>query len=102
MEIYTISIISWWSVSLVEETGVNNKPTRSPKLTLLHIFVSIVHHHGSGESNSQTLVVIDTGNVNPISLKQRTYGWLYGEVPVTRSLNYNTIWELQQKTITSL
>jgi hypothetical protein len=38
-----ILAISWWSVLLVEETGVpgeNHRPTESHWLTLLHIVVS--------------------------------------------------------------
>jgi hypothetical protein len=56
-----ISVISWWSVLLVEETGVpreNHRPVTSYWQTLSHNVVSSTPRHERG-SNS-TLVVIGT------------------------------------------
>jgi len=50
-----ISVISWWSVLLVEETGVlaeNHRPVASHRQTLSHNVVSSTPHHELG-SNSQ-------------------------------------------------
>jgi hypothetical protein len=57
-----ISVISWWSVLLVEETGVpgeNHWPVVSHWQTLSHNVVSSTPHHERG-LNSQLLLVIDT------------------------------------------
>jgi hypothetical protein len=57
-----ISVISWLSVLLVEETEVpieNHRPAASHWQTLSHNDVSSTPHHEQG-SNSPTLVVIDT------------------------------------------
>ena len=50
-----ISVISWWSVLLVEETGVpvqNHRPVACHSQTLSHNVVSSTHHHEK-DSNSQ-------------------------------------------------
>jgi hypothetical protein len=50
-----ISVISWRSVSLVDETGVhgeNQRPVASHRQTLSHSVVSSTPHHERG-SNSQ-------------------------------------------------
>jgi hypothetical protein len=50
-----ISVISWWRVLLVEETGVpgkNHRPVASHGQTLSHNIVSSTPHHERG-SNSQ-------------------------------------------------
>jgi len=50
-----ISVISWWSVLLVEETGVpgeNHQPVASHWQTLSYKFVSSTPHH-ERDSNSQ-------------------------------------------------
>ena len=50
-----ISVISWWSVSLVKETGVsgeNHRPVASREQTLSHNVVSSTPHHQRG-LNSQ-------------------------------------------------
>ena len=50
-----ISVILWWSVLLVEETGVtgeNHRPVASHRQTLSHNVVSSTPHHEQG-SNSQ-------------------------------------------------
>jgi hypothetical protein len=50
-----ISVISWWSVLLVEETGVpgeNHRPIVSYGQTLSHNDISSTTHHEWG-SNSQ-------------------------------------------------
>jgi hypothetical protein len=50
-----MSVISWWSVLLVEETGVpreNHRPVASHRQTLSHNVVSNTPRHERG-SNSQ-------------------------------------------------
>jgi len=50
-----ISVILWWSVLLVEETGVpgkNDPPAASQWQTLSHNIVSSTHRH-ERDSNSQ-------------------------------------------------
>jgi hypothetical protein len=50
-----ISVISWWSVLLLEETGVtgeNHRPVAGHKQTLSHYVVSYTPRHERG-SNSQ-------------------------------------------------
>ena len=47
-----ISVISWRSVLLVEETGENYRPVASHRQTLSHIVVSSTPRHERG-SNSQ-------------------------------------------------
>jgi hypothetical protein len=50
-----ISAISWWSVLLVEDTGVpgeNHRPVASHRQTLSHDVVSSTPHH-EWDSNSQ-------------------------------------------------
>jgi len=54
-----ISVISWWSVSLVEETGENHRPVASNRQTLSHNVVLSIPCHEQG-SNSQLLVVMGT------------------------------------------
>ena len=52
---YNISVISWRSVLLLEETGVpgeNHRPVASPCQTLSHNVVSSTPRHGQ-DSNSQ-------------------------------------------------
>jgi hypothetical protein len=57
-----VSIISWWSVLLVEETGVPKEKHRpvevTDKLLSQNVVSSIPLHEW--DSNSQLLVVIDT------------------------------------------
>ena len=48
-----ISVISWWSVLLVEETGVpreNLRPVASHRQTLSHNVVSSTPHHDRGSN----------------------------------------------------
>ena len=55
-----ITVISWQSVLLVEETGVpgeNHRPVASHRQTLSHNVVSSTPHH---EQELTTLVVIGT------------------------------------------
>jgi len=47
-----ISVISWWSVLLLEETGENHWPVASNWQTLSHIVVSSISRH-EWDSNSQ-------------------------------------------------
>jgi len=47
-----ISVISWRSVLVVEETGINHRPVASHWQTLSHNVVSSTPHHERG-SNSQ-------------------------------------------------
>ena len=49
-----ISVISWQSVLLVEETGENHRPAESPLQTLSHNVVSSTPRH---ERDSVTLIV---------------------------------------------
>jgi hypothetical protein len=59
-----VSTISWWSVLLVEETGVpgeNHRPASSHWQTLSHNIVSSTSR--LNEVRTQTLVVIDTDNI---------------------------------------
>ena len=53
-----ISVISWWSVILMEETGVpgeNQRPITSHRQTLSHNVVSTTLCHEQGFSNSDNL-----------------------------------------------
>ena len=54
-----ISVISWWSILLVEGTGENNRPVASHWQTLSHNVILSTPCHEWG-SNSTTLVVIGT------------------------------------------
>ena len=47
-----ISVISWWSVLMVEETGENHRPAANHYQTLSHIVVSSTPRH-EPNSNSQ-------------------------------------------------
>jgi len=47
---YSISIISWWSVLLVEETGENHRPVASHWKTLSHNVVSSTPRHEQGSN----------------------------------------------------
>jgi hypothetical protein len=67
----SVSAISWWSVLLVEETGVpveNHHPAANHWQTLSHNVVSSIPHLGGIIT---TLVVIGTdctGSLNPITI----------------------------------
>jgi len=54
-----ISVISWWSVLLVEETGENHRPTASHCQTLSHKVVSSTPPH-ERDSNSLYHAAIHT------------------------------------------
>ena len=49
-----ISVISWWSVLLVEETGVPEKTNNQSQVTLSYNVVSNILRHERG-SNSQQI-----------------------------------------------
>jgi hypothetical protein len=69
-----ISIISWWSVLLVEETrvpGENHRPAASHWQTLSHNVASITPSH-ERDSNSQHLVVICTDCIGSCKSKHHT------------------------------
>jgi hypothetical protein len=56
-----ISVISWWSVLLVEETGVpreNHRPAVKSLTNLSHNVVSSTPHHERGSFKLTTLFVI--------------------------------------------
>ena len=53
-----ISVISWWSVLLVEETGENHRPVASHSQTLSHNVVQSTPRLSGIPTH--TLVVIDT------------------------------------------
>ena len=58
-----ISVISWWSVLLVEKTGVsgeNSKSVASQRQTLSHNGVSSTLHNVSGDKQLSWLVIKPT------------------------------------------
>jgi hypothetical protein len=55
-----ISVISWWSVLLVEGTGLpgeNHRPVASHRQTLSHNIISSTPRHERGTNSPVTLVI---------------------------------------------
>ena len=68
-----LSVISWWSVLLVKETGENHRPVASHLQTLSHNVVSSTPRH-ERDSNSQLqwlYALIAEVVVNPTTIRLR-------------------------------
>ena len=68
-----LSVISWWSVLLVKETGENHRPVASHLQTLSHNVVSSTPRH-ERDSNSQLQWMIGTDCIvviNPTTMQPR-------------------------------
>jgi hypothetical protein len=76
-----ISIISWWSVLLVEETGENHRPVASHWQTLSHnvvhlALIEIRTHNISGDkSNYHTITATTAPWINRIYTYSRFLRW---------------------------
>ena len=70
-----ISVISWWSVLFVEETGVpgeNHRPAASRLQTWSHNVLSITSHNISGDRGEWVIVVwCQLSNLSAISWREQ-------------------------------